>query len=622
MATQVSDAALQAQALSHYHLVAPLLEEQFAGVPIVYANYPSGLDAQPRFHVSDVALTAGKLLWCVHRFYALEFFTWAPLPQDDARLRFARILLEQPTTQTVWHDVVAAALAVRAVLRDAHVDAIPLADGKGGIALWVPLADAPPAATVRAWLHHLTATAIAGNPQLLSAEPNTRDSKRIHIHVSSNARNRYSAVPYSVRVAPMPTVCTPLTWDELAAEVTATSLADFSARLDSVGDLFAKQYEALRSQSLETPSISSPQPGHAELVEASGTHTGHTPEPRGHIINAAITILEDGKARSADDLCTEAIKRNLVPATTTRKYVYSALIEYIARSNGRGRKPPIVQDAQRNFRINEPPDDWPDLVPGAQPTVDAKTQSLCDRLDATGTGDDPTAFELAVCDAFAHLGFLTQHIGGRGNPDGVADAILGPLGYRVAIECKTAKSIVNEPDCAEVAKEMESLKAQFGVLVGPAFSDETELLSELQTHKVTAITISDLQTLLQSGANAFELQQLLQPGYLADVISDFLWNRQHGEAKRVATIAELLKQEGWAAQLTAAQQGGADNAPLLTIDAAMLLIDQALRRAGSTRACSRAEVESAIGFLTSPNVGNAIVSANGGLIIVAPEVSE
>lgn|GEM_PF-6094270 len=32
----------------------------------------------------------------------------------------------------------------------------------------------------------------------------------------------------------------------------------------------------------------------------------------------------------------------------------------------------------------------------------------------------------------------TQHIGGHANPDGVADAQVGPLAYRVMLECKRA----------------------------------------------------------------------------------------------------------------------------------------------------------------------------------------
>jgi len=113
-----------------------------------------------------------------------------------------------------------------------------------------------------------------------------------------------------------------------------------------------------------------------------------TPEPRGHIITAAIDILGDGKPRDAKQLLAEALDRKLVPADTTYHYVYTALIEYIARQLGRGRKPPIVQDALRRFRINEPLDDWPD-VPSAPAIGDTEIGELCERLEATGHGDDP-----------------------------------------------------------------------------------------------------------------------------------------------------------------------------------------------------------------------------------------
>jgi hypothetical protein len=39
-----------------------------------------------------------------------------------------------------------------------------------------------------------------------------------------------------------------------------------------------------------------------------------------------------------------------VPPNTTAHYIYTALFEYIGRQLGRGRKPPIVQDAKRLFR--------------------------------------------------------------------------------------------------------------------------------------------------------------------------------------------------------------------------------------------------------------------------------
>lgn len=604
--TGVAVAALRPQVLAHYRLAAPLIAQAFPATPIVYANFPHGIGAPPRYHVTDTPLDTQTLLAAVQRHDALEFHSWAPLPSDDDRLRFARVLLASP--QAPWERVQEAALALRAALLEAHVEAIPLVDGNGGIALWIPLADAPHAATVRAWLHSVVNGAVARDPALLTGEPNTHDPQRVHVHVASNARGHFSCVPYGVRGAPGLPVCTPIAWDELGTSTPQMVTAQmFPARLASHGDVFATQYAPLAAQTF---------PPAASFAMA--VSNGHTPEPRGRIINAAIDILGDGKARSADELCAQAIARGLVPKTTRRKYVYSALIEYIARAIGRGRKPPIVQDEARNFRLNEPPDDWPDLPLPARAAPDAQTQALCDRLASTASGADPAAFEIAVCDALAHLGFLAQHLGGHDQADGVADAILGPLGYRVVIECKSAKGIVTQPDCAEVAKEIAELHADYGVLVGPAFSDETELLSELQTHRVTAVTVDDLASLLHLGATALEIKTLLVPGYMSDVLADFLWQRAHGRCKRVADIAAILQREGWRAQRTAAEEGGPANAPRLTIDAAMLLVDEALRAAGSSHACTRDEVIDAFDYLTSPITALAAVNDDGLVVVTSP----
>lgn len=599
-ARKFDDAALVPHLLAHYDHAAPLIAAHFADEPIVFANFPPGFHGQPHFAVTEIPLSASRLLWCVHRYYAVEFHSWAGLVTDEDRLRFGRILIE--ARQTPWHLVREAATLLRAALARENIAAIPLADGLGGIALWIPLSDAPHAVAVRAWLHGVVNPVVAAHPALLSNQPNTHDPNRVHIHVSSNARGRYSALPYSLRGAPSLPMCTPIAWDELATiGAVACTAAEFPDRLKSHGDRFARQIAEIGAQTMPLP--------------AMAVSPGHTPEPRGRIINAAIDILSDGVARDAQTLCAEAIERGLIPKTTLRKYVYSALIEYIARAIGRGRKSPIVQDEQRNFRINEPADDWPVLAPQAATPDDARTQALCERLTTTATGDDPTAFEIAVCDAFAQLGFLTTHLGGHDQADGIADAVLGPLGYRVAIECKSAKTIVTQPDCAEVAKEIAELQADYGVIVGPAFSDESELLSELQTHKVTALTTSDLIALLGIAATPVELRAvILVPGYASDVLGDLLWQRRHGQAKRVTTIAAILQREGWNAQRTAAQQGGAANAPHLTVDAAMLLVDAVLHAAGSKQACTHDDVTLAIAWLTNP-IESAGVIAGDALVV-------
>lgn len=611
-----AEAALFERVLQHYYVAGPLIEAGFAGTPIVYANFPSGLGQAPHFGIAGVPLSAKKLEWLVHREYALEFHSWAPLTANDDRLTYARILL---VGHPDWQRVKEAALAVRAQLFNEHLEAIALCDGTGGIALWIPLADAPHAPELRAWLHGFANRACIAHPALLSTEVNTHRDGRVHVHVSSNAPGHFSALPYSLRGREDLPVCTPIAWEELGAvAAVACTAQSFPQRLRAHGDVFAQQRAIIAHQRFADVATNGPLLAGAGL---GGHGSGHTPEPRGHIINAAIAILNDGKYHTADDILAAALQQKLVPPETQRKYVYSALIEYIARQLGRGRKPPIVQDAQRRFRINEPLDDWPDLVAAPRANVDPAVEALCNRLETTATGSDPTAFEVAVCDAFAHLGYLTQHLGQGGQPDGVADAILGPLGYRVMLECKTGATIVNNPDAAEVARFVESFNAQFGVMVGPAFSDEIELLKELQTHKICVLDVPNLQTLLRLRATAVEAKSLFAPGYACDLIADLLWNRVHGEAKRVADVAEILKREGWKAQAIAAQQGGPANAPHLTVDAAMLVVDAALSVAGSTIACTREEVVAAFERLTNPTNGAAVLSDGALIITVVPEAA-
>jgi hypothetical protein len=589
---QPQDVKLIPQVLAHYELVGPLMEKSFAGDPIVFAHFPNGFGrGMAQYGITDVPLSESKLLWLVHRQYAIEFHGWAPRNHDaeTTRLRFGRILLETRTGPS-FERVQFGAQRMSEHLKEDGIDAIALHDGQlCGMALWIPLADAPEAKPLRVWLHAVCDRAVAADPDLFTTEPNTHDNGRIHLHVQSNARHHYSALPYSLRGATELPVVAPVEWNEVGALAqNAFTAATFPERLAEKGDVFAAEVKRIGQQSM-------PQKTFAAAVDLSV-------EPHGHIISAAVTILREGGLRTAQEILAEALKRKLVPPNTTGKYVYSALIEYIARTNGHGRKPLIVQDSERRFRINEPADDWPDLVPFVAPAPDDGVEALIARLEKTSHGDDPAAFEIACCDAFSHLGFLTTHLGGEKEPDGVATAQFGPLAYRVMLECKTGKRIVEEPDAAEAAKFVGPFKADFAVMIGPEFSEEIELLDELKNHRVTAMTVLDLTTLLTLRANFQEVRAILQPGFASDLIGDLTWERRHGRAKRVAVVTELIHREGWASQVTAAEQSDRGEAPHLTIDAAMLLVDAALKAAGSTQACTREEVEAAFTYLTHARV--------------------
>lgn len=69
------DAAVLPRVLTHYNLTAPLIERHFGGAPIVYRNFPAGLETGGAFHRTPIPLTATKLLWCVHAKFALEPLT-------------------------------------------------------------------------------------------------------------------------------------------------------------------------------------------------------------------------------------------------------------------------------------------------------------------------------------------------------------------------------------------------------------------------------------------------------------------------------------------------------------------------------------------------------------------
>jgi DNA primase len=139
---------------------------------------------------------------------------------------------------------------MRALLFDAKLEAVPLLDGGTGIALWIPLADAPQAALLRVWLHKLCNRAEALHPDLVSTLYNTHHDGCVHLHVQSNAAGHYSAVPYSLRAQSM-TVCTPVRWDELRSYPRADAFRSdaIPARLQSSGDVFASEVRIIAAQS-------------------------------------------------------------------------------------------------------------------------------------------------------------------------------------------------------------------------------------------------------------------------------------------------------------------------------------------------------------------------------------
>ena len=218
----------------------------------------------------------------------------------------------------------------------------------------------------------------------------------------------------------------------------------------------------------------------------------------------------------------------------------------------------------------------------------AASLAALERVRTTATGLEPADFETAVCALFATLGFAATHVGGYDAPDGYLDAPLGPLAYRVMLECKTgsANAIVTEPNVVEAAKYRAAYGASFCALVGPAFGAKTAFASELHTHGVSAWTVDDLAAVVQAGFDPAELRALFAPGLVADVVDDAVWSATHGEAKRVGAICDAIEAIAVRAQRVAIGTAPGD-APLLDVDAAMMLLDEHFAASESAARCRR-----------------------------------
>jgi hypothetical protein len=345
------------------------------------------------------------------------------------------------------------------------------------------------------------------------------------------------------------------------------------------------------------------------------SHQADWRDQRGHVIDAALLILSDGHPRTGDEIWTEARRRHLL-AHTQQKDVYIALVAYIERHSGQGRWCSIVQDVDRRFRLNHPLDDWPDPkvpLPTRKPVQGL--DELRRDLEKTQRGPDSTAYEAAVCRAFEALGFVVQHVGGNGAPDGVLDAPLGPLAYRSMLECKRAKQHwVLQPDAAEAARYRKPYDAKYSSMVGPAFEQSVNLRDELMEHRVSCWTTDDLLQCLENSYDPYEMEALFVPGFVRQHIDDVMWERTHGSPKRIAVVCDFLRES--AARVQLPPRANPADAPRLDTNAALLLVDGALTALGAHIPCTSADVIAAFRHLTDPLVGAAIYADTAQTAIV------
>src|SRR5271155_1535859 len=387
----------------HYTLAGPLLEKHFANSPLISVGFPSGFGSDPVYYGPDeerpatispvdavtstgkhtyVALTEQNLTWLCATKYAVEFHSWTPLAGDPQRAAYARLTLT-PCGAATDEAVAEAAQIVRIALQRDRLESILVLDGFRGASLWIPFGEAPAYAALAAFLVPFVETTAAANAKVLTTSAHRADrGDRVYLGTKANHPGNGTLLPYALRGPPELEVSLPVPWTELGRTANGSVRADtFEAYLATQGDPFETLRKAIAPQNLP-PTM--PYTQRTFLVES------HGPSARGYIINAAKIVLADGEPHDAGDICQQAQQRRLLPKSTTGKYVYTALHEYVVRTIGAGKVPEIVQlEGTSRFRLNRPADEWPavPLPPLPRWLDESAANAAVEKLRATSTGN-------------------------------------------------------------------------------------------------------------------------------------------------------------------------------------------------------------------------------------------
>jgi Mrr N-terminal domain len=134
----------------------------------------------------------------------------------------------------------------------------------------------------------------------------------------------------------------------------------------------------------------------------------------------------------------------------------------------------------------------------------------------------PEEYEQAVLAAFDFLGYATEHVGGSGDTDIVAEAPLGIGRYAIIIDTKTtARSKVAESQINFLAidEHRRQRQADYSVIVAPDFAGGN-LITRAASLRVSLLTTEQLATVVQLHAQApfslDDLRHLFEQGALVD----------------------------------------------------------------------------------------------------------
>jgi bifunctional non-homologous end joining protein LigD len=254
--------------LDYYARLAPTLLPHLRGRPVTLRRFPDGVDGvtwhqnecsgEPewltvhetpgrggrrlRFCVVD---DLSSLMWVANQ-AAIEIhpFLWSV---QASRQPLEAVFDLDPGAPAGLVDCARVALRLRELLEELSLESFPKTSGSLGLHVHIPLGTPHDAAATKAFARVVARVLASERPDDVVAEMRKSDrAGKVYVDWLQNDATRQTVAPYSLRGLPLPTVATPVTWDEVerAAEADDSSVLTFMPddvleRVERLGDLFA-----------------------------------------------------------------------------------------------------------------------------------------------------------------------------------------------------------------------------------------------------------------------------------------------------------------------------------------------------------------------------------------------
>ncbi|HEX5117316.1 MAG TPA: non-homologous end-joining DNA ligase [Pseudonocardiaceae bacterium] len=266
------DGFTKGQVIDYYRRVAPAILPHLTGRPVTFRRYPNGVDGNSFFekdvsrHAPDWVRTVRlatpnstkdgsetadypliddlpTLIWASN-LAALELHVpqWTVGPKGGKHLPDLVVFDLDPGEPATVVECSRVAELINEVLLEDGLTGFPKTSGSKGLQVYVPVQVSSAEQTSK-YAKAVAARLAAEHPKLVTAVmAKNRRTGKVFVDWDQNRPAKTTVAPYSLRARDLPTVSTPVTWDEIQA---CETVSDLTFVADEVADRVAADGDPL-----------------------------------------------------------------------------------------------------------------------------------------------------------------------------------------------------------------------------------------------------------------------------------------------------------------------------------------------------------------------------------------